>query len=103
MRMLAALGQIPFAPPDVSGWPANESWLSTASARTRLEWARGVATRIDLGAIEAEPTASRPAAVARILGVDAWGSTTAAALESVAAQPANLLTVALVSPEHLLA
>jgi uncharacterized protein (DUF1800 family) len=101
--VLAALGQIPFAPPDVSGWPANEAWLSTASARTRLEWARGVATRIDLGAIESEPTASRPAAVARILGVDAWGSATAAALASVATQPANLLTVALVSPEHLLA
>ena len=40
---LNALGQVPFVPPDVSGWPANGAWLSTASARTRLEAAQGFA------------------------------------------------------------
>ena len=35
--------QVPFFPPDVAGWPANDAWLSTSSAQVRLEFATNVA------------------------------------------------------------
>ncbi|MGH9300674.1 MAG: DUF1800 domain-containing protein, partial [Acidimicrobiales bacterium] len=31
---LAALGQVPFAPPNVGGWPQNGYWLSTSASST---------------------------------------------------------------------
>jgi uncharacterized protein (DUF1800 family) len=101
-RVLVALGQIPFAPPDVAGWPANGAWLSTASARSRLEAASALSGAVDRTPLEDLAPAQRPAAVARLLGVDAWGSATEAAL-STAGDTERLLTIALVSPEHLLA
>lgn len=100
---LNELGQVPFVPPDVSGWPVNGAWLSTASARTRLEAAQGFARLADLAPLAATSPADRPDAVARVLGVDAWGPATRNALAKVAARPDELLTVALVAPEHLLA
>ena len=33
---LQKLSQIPFAPPNVGGWPAGEMWLTSASAQFRL-------------------------------------------------------------------
>ena len=38
----AGLGQVPFAPPNVGGWPAGTPWLTTASALARLNLARAV-------------------------------------------------------------
>ena len=38
-RLLVALrgmGQIPFRPPSVGGWPAGGAWLTTAAAAARL-------------------------------------------------------------------
>ena len=32
---LSKMGQIPFAPPSVGGWPAGEAWLTSASAQYR--------------------------------------------------------------------
>jgi uncharacterized protein (DUF1800 family) len=102
-RVLVALGQVPFAPPDVAGWPANGVWLSTASARTRLEAAAALSGSADRSPIEAVAPGDRPAAVGRLLGIDAWSAGTEAALAASAADPERLLTLALVSPEHLLA
>jgi uncharacterized protein (DUF1800 family) len=102
-RVLVALGQIPFAPPDVAGWPANAAWLSTASARARLEAATVLSGSVDRGPIEAVAPAVRPAAAARLLGVEGWSTATEAALAASADDAERLLTIALVSPEHLLA
>ena len=97
---LLGLGQVPFLPPDVAGWPANEAWLSTASARVRLEWALATAARVDLEAAGLSHGSS--ADVARALGVARWGPTTATALEAVT-DPRRRLALALVAPEHLVA
>jgi uncharacterized protein (DUF1800 family) len=101
--VLAGLGQLPFAPPDVSGWPANESWLSTASALLRLQVADAVAARVPL---DEELASARPSdrsdLLARLLGVDEWGPTTTAALRS-ATDARHALTLALVAPEHMVA
>jgi len=103
---LRALAQEPFAPPNVGGWPQNEYWITTASMLTRLR----VATLAVEGASEAAlapVTDARPAdrldAVAHLLSVPGWSSTSAAALSQAAGDPRRLVTLALVSPEHTLA
>lgn len=100
--VLAALGQLPFLPPDVSGWPANGAWLSTASALLRLQVATVVATMVDVADVDAARRADRPAVLARLLNVDRWGAATTAALRG-AADARTALTLALVAPEHLVA
>ena len=34
--MLDGMGQVPFYPPNVSGWPANSEWLSTGAVQARF-------------------------------------------------------------------
>ena len=45
---MRALGQLPFFPPNVSGWPSGQAWLSTASATTRVQTAAFLARAGDL-------------------------------------------------------
>jgi uncharacterized protein (DUF1800 family) len=102
VSLLRRLGQVPFAPPSVGGWPANEAWLTTASSLARYQFARDVARRADLSAIADEPPGQRPDAVAHLLGVDGWSRTTRAALAQVAGDPGGLVTIALVAPEYVM-
>lgn len=99
---LVALGQVPFLPPDVSGWPANEAWLSTSTALARMQFADAIAAAADIDEIAALPAAERPEAFARTLGVDEWSPETRTAMAS-ADDPRAALTMALVSPEYVLA
>ena len=102
-RVLVSLGQVPFAPPDVAGWPANRAWPSTAPARSRLEAAAALSRVADRSRLDDADPADRPAAVAHVLGIERWSDATAAALASSALDSERLLTLALVSPEHLTA
>jgi uncharacterized protein (DUF1800 family) len=90
------LGQVPFFPPDVAGWPAGEAWLSTASAQAQLAWALAVAAQVDPGRLED----GRPSHLAYLLGVDEWSDATVSALEH-APGPVEALALAIVSPEHV--
>ena len=94
---LVGLGQVPFFPPDVAGWPAGASWLSTASARAA--W-RGRTRSPDGSNPTCSVTATRTTS-ARLLGVDAWSADTEAVL--AAADPVAALTLAILSPEHVAA
>ena len=96
---LNALGQVPFRPPSVGGWPGGIAWLSTAATRERLTFAGAMARRADLDAVAGSK--DRPEAAAHLLGVDAWTDRTLAALKDAAADPVRLVTLALVSPEYL--
>jgi uncharacterized protein (DUF1800 family) len=102
-QTLEALGQQPFAPPSVGGWPPNGYWLTTSFALTRLRFASAVASKAKVDAIASAAPADRPATVARLLSVDGWGPSTSAGLAKVADDPRALLTVALVAPEYVLA
>lgn len=99
--VLAGLGQVPFSPPNVGGWPQNEYWLSTASSLARWRFASYVARRSDLSAVADELPGQRVDAVAHLLGVDGWSSATSGALARVADRPSELVTLALVSPEYV--
>jgi len=96
---LNALGQVPFRPPSVGGWPSGIAWLSTAATKERLTFAGAVARKADLDAVARGK--DRPEAAAYLLGVDAWTDRTLAALKDAAADPVRLVTLALVSPEYL--
>ena len=48
---LDALGQVPFRPPSVGGWPAAIAWLSTAATKERLTSPAAVARKADLDAV----------------------------------------------------
>jgi uncharacterized protein (DUF1800 family) len=102
-QIMDGLGQQPFAPPSVGGWPQNGYWLTTSFALTRLRFASTVAAKAKLDGIAAASVADRPAAVARLLSVDGWGPSTSAGLAKVANDPKALLTIALVAPEYVLA
>jgi uncharacterized protein (DUF1800 family) len=88
---LNALGQVPFTPPSVGGWPTGAAWLTTSAAQTR--------TRIaELLVLHSEVQAT-PATVGDLLGVPAWTPRTQAVLRR--AGPERLLVAALCAPEYV--
>lgn len=98
---LRALGQRPFFPTDVNGWPRGQVWLSTASARARLRAAIELARSGDLSVIESAAVGERIDAVGYLIGVGAWTDGTANALEPLIHRPAQLVAAAVNSPEYL--
>ena len=105
LRILAGLGQVPFRPPDVDGWTANEGWVSTSTTHARLTFAVAMAGAANeaVAAIAESPRDERAAFAARLLAVDTWSAATASALDAVNDRPADLLAIAIASPEHALA
>jgi uncharacterized protein (DUF1800 family) len=102
VRFCTAMGQTPFDPPNVGGWGQNDYWLDTGVALARLQAVTVLTSRADLSELEALPAAQRLAAVARLLSVDGWGSTTAGALGHVASDPVSLVALAMAAPEYVL-
>lgn len=98
---LRALGQRPFYPPSVGGWPSGQVWLSTASAATRLRVARQLAHAGDLSSIENTAPGDRIDAVGYLMGVGAWSDRTVAALQPLVRRPPQLVAAAVNTPEYL--
>jgi uncharacterized protein (DUF1800 family) len=99
LRSLRGLGQVPFRPPSVGGWPAGGAWLTTAAWPSRLDLAKLVAERADLKT--ALGGADRVEGVRRLLGVDSWSDRTKSALEKVSGNPVQLVVVAACAPEYV--
>lgn len=100
-RTLAGLGQVPFAPESVGGWPAGAAWLTTAAAQVRIGFAQGLVQEADLGDVEDVSAKDRPELLARKLGVGSWGDSTRGVLTAAARDPRKVTAVALTAPEHL--
>jgi uncharacterized protein (DUF1800 family) len=98
---LKALGQRPFYPPSVGGWPHGQVWLSTASAEARLRAANRIARGGDLSGVEDAAPGERIDAVGYLIGVGAWSDRTADALQPLVRKPAQLVAVAVNTPEYL--
>lgn len=90
---LGRLGQLPFSPPSVGGWPAGTLWLTAGTAQLRLSTAGRLAGLASVGPLSPESLAS-------LLAVPTWSNRTFAALKH-AANPRELLTLGLISPEYL--
>ncbi len=98
---LSKLSQIPFEPPNVGGWPSDESWLSSASAQFRVAFATWLVGQADLSSITALAPEKRPAYLLDLLGVVEWSPRTLFALRDVRGSEVKLLTLAICSPEYV--
>jgi uncharacterized protein (DUF1800 family) len=95
------MGQVPFYPPNVGGWPHGQAWLSTGSTATRV-WAADKFTRLgDLSTIEHAALGDRIDAAGYLLGIGEWTDRSAAALKTLVAYPDELVAAAVNSPEYL--
>jgi uncharacterized protein (DUF1800 family) len=98
---LNKLGQIPFYPPNVGGWPAAEAWLSSASAQYRIAFASWLIKQSSLRGLNEIPEDRRVLASADWLGVAEWSPRTQAALRSSLSNPQEFALLALCSPEYV--
>jgi uncharacterized protein (DUF1800 family) len=98
--VLTGLGQLPFYPPNVGGWPSGQLWLTTAALQARIDFARWAAAAGDLSTVADASLGSRIDAVGYLLGVDAFSARTIAALSDVVGSPPSLVELALLSPEY---
>jgi uncharacterized protein (DUF1800 family) len=98
---LRALGQRPFYPPDVGGWPHGRVWMSTASADVRMRAASQLARAGDLSSVEDAAVDDRIDAVGYLIGVGAWSDRTVEALNPLVRKPTQLVAAAVNTPEYL--
>jgi len=98
---LHALGQRPFYPPDVGGWPHGRVWMSTASADVRMRAASQLARAGDLSTVEDAAPDDRIDAVGYLIGVGAWSDRTVKALAPLVSRPVQLVAAAVNTPEYL--
>ena len=101
LAVLKNLGQVPFDPPNVGGWPFDDAWLTTAASYTRMQFAQTIAAKGDISAVADAAASDRLDAAAHLLSVDSWGAQTRVALAQVADDPVSLMTLALCAPEYV--
>lgn len=101
LAVLTELGQVPFEPPNVGGWPYDDGWLSTAAAYSRLQFAKTLAGAGDISAVADVTASQRIDAAAHLLSIDGFGTQSRSALTQVADNPEQLVTLALCSPEYV--
>ena len=101
LGVLRALGQLPFYPPNVSGWPSGQAWLSTAAADARMQTALALTKAADLGSVSSVSASNRVDAVGYLLGVGAWSPRSAAVLRGATGDTRQLVAIALNTPEYL--
>jgi len=99
--MLTNLGQLPFNPPNVGGWPYDEAWLNLSTAQYRLTAAQYLVKQGDLSPIKGLTGAAATNALADWLGISEFSTRTTSVLRDVVGNPSELLTLAICSPEYL--
>jgi hypothetical protein len=98
---LSKLGQIPFSPPNVGGWPADEAWLSSASAQYRIAFATWLVKQSSLRGLLELPQSRRLVDSADWLGVAEWSARTQLALRNSLSDPREFAILAICSPEYV--
>jgi uncharacterized protein (DUF1800 family) len=94
---LSQMGQIPFDPPNVGGWPSGQAWLSGVAFQYRF-FTVELMTKGDLSPI-AVPRSKMVQACADWLGIPEWSTRTASTLAAATSNPLEFATLALLSPE----
>ena len=98
---LQKLSQVPFAPPNVGGWPAGELWLTSASAQFRLTLSQALLKNTDLADLKKVGLNQRVKYLQDLLGVYQWSKRTADALTIARSEPERLFLLAINSPEYV--
>jgi uncharacterized protein (DUF1800 family) len=96
--VLRSLGQVPFRPPSVGGWPVGDAWLTTSSTEARIRTGQALAAQAEQ-ATDRLTGSDRLEALADLLVVDGWSDRTRAALSGIK-DPRRLLALGLASPEY---
>ena len=61
VRMMQGLGQLPFDPPNVKGWPGGESWITTYTLLLRQQFLRRIVEATTVSSMDGGMTmAPRP-------------------------------------------
>ena len=75
VRMMQGLGQMPFDPPNVKGWPGGESWITTYTLLLRQQFLRRIVEATTVASMEggddvepAQPAHRAPRAAADAVG-----------------------------------
>ncbi len=100
VRLLEGMGQVPFRPPSVGGWPAGRAWLGTSATASRIALGGLLAAHADLTQLTATRPADRPDLLGRVLSVDDWTPRTRAVLADAAADVQRLVKIAVAAPEY---
>jgi uncharacterized protein (DUF1800 family) len=97
---LSQMGQVPFNPPNVGGWPYGQAWLSGSAFQYRFQLAASIVQVGDLAPLKV-PKSKMVQACADWLGVPEWSRRTANTLASATGTPSELAIAALLSPEYV--
>jgi hypothetical protein len=102
LAQLRGMGQLPFMPPSVGGWPAGGGWLTTGAALARVQAARLITERATLpsDAIKT-PSRQRVEYIRRLLGIDHFSTRSSDAISEVADRLPLAIAVAACSPEYI--
>jgi uncharacterized protein (DUF1800 family) len=97
---LSQMGQFPFDPPSVGGWPFDEAWLTASTAQYRFNLADVLVKHGDVSPL-GTASSTMVQATADWLGVAQWSERTAKTLRGAVSHPRQLATLALCAPEYV--
>ena len=101
INYLDKLGQYPFNPPNVGGWPFDEAWLNIASTQYRISFAGNLIAQGDLSPIAGLSGLTMENALADWLGIPEFTLRTKAVIRSPGLTSAQIVSLALCSPEYV--
>lgn len=102
IRYLATMGQVPFDPPNVGGWPFDEAWLNISSMQARLAFSKYILNGADFSSFNAIPsTDARIDYLADLLGVAEWSTRTKVVLRTALNNPRELVLIGINAPEYV--
>ena len=101
INYLDKLGQVPFNPPNVGGWPYDEAWLNIASTQYRIGFTSFLLDQGDLSPIKGLTGLAMENALADWLGIAEFSTRTKAVLRAPGLTSAQIVIAALCSPEYV--
>jgi uncharacterized protein (DUF1800 family) len=102
IRYLTAMGQVPFDPPNVGGWPTDEAWLNISSMQSRMAFSKYILSQVDLSKINALPQSDvRIQYLADLFGVAEWSSRTKSVFRTSLDNPQELVLIAINAPDYV--
>jgi uncharacterized protein (DUF1800 family) len=99
--LLSSMGQFPFNPPSVGGWPYDQAWLTAAAIPYRMNLATSLVKAGHLEPLTSVPKSKMVQAAADWLGVAQWSTRTERALNQAVSDPARMALLAINAPEYL--
>ncbi|MDA8196116.1 MAG: DUF1800 domain-containing protein [Actinomycetota bacterium] len=98
---LRTLGQVPFLPPNVGGWPENRYFVSTSTTASRIEVINYLLKYADISAIEQAAPSTRVETATTFLNMAPLSQPTLSLLSQRVNDPKALIAAALAAPEYI--